>query len=602
MILLPLINELKIITKNRGLVRFGDVMNHGQYDLIRTCERQLATQGFIRIIVLKARQVGISTAIEAVLFAMATILDYFQCLVMSHEKPSAEWILRMTRNYWKTFTFADYYEEEYNGRTYLTWRNTGSGLHVATARNVAAGRSFTMQALHASEAAKYDKPDELMTGLRSSIPDEGITAIFIESTANGIGNYYHRTWVDADRGVNEFENLFYPWYKHPQYTMEFRPEKQREQYKLDLLDNEEIQLRQMGISDDKLMWRRWAIINLCHGDIDEFHQEYPTTPHEAFLSSGRNVFYLPHLLRHYQPWLGERGVLVEIKSRIEFVPRGDGWLTKFRDPATDQYGYQDREWGHYQIGADPTHTNAGDYACGQIFNRRTLEQVAVYRRKCDPLQFGKDLYLVGRYYYDARIAPEKEGPGYSTVGQLNGMGYPNIWEQTEALAQIDKTPGKGSAGLFGWGTNVNTKHLAITHVQHHLSQRVQQIGDTTYGLLIHDKDTFEEMRDYITSEDGLKYENGQGNPYDDTVSATCIAVCTSDLDSTPPPYEQPRHDPYQNLQVVEEGHVPVSVTVAPAKSTVEHSHEDPNELVPTESARKGAPWEDWEDDELLGER
>jgi len=586
--LLPIIEELFIVTKERGVVRFGDVMNYAQRDLILECERQLNTLGMIRVIVLKARQIGISTAIEAILFVLSTFLDRFQSLIVSHEAKSAEHILSITRNYWETFVFQRFYVDQYNGRTQLSWRNNGSGMQVATAKNLGSGRSRTIQALHASEAAFYDDPDTLMTGLRQAIPQVGMSAIFLESTANGIGNYFHRTWVDSVANRNEFSHLFFPWHQHPEYRASMLPSESVARHQLGKLDDEERALRAMGVSDDRLIWRRYAIVNLCQGSIDKFHQEYPSTPHEAFLSTGRNVCPLPQLLQHYQPWRGTRGKLQIHGQRVEFVEHERGWLTIYRYPA------KDREWGrHMIVGADPTHTVAGDFACAQVLNRRTLEQCAVYRRHCDPIQFAKDLYLLGLFYHQALLVPEKEGPGYATVGHLVGVNYPNVWESQRMVS----TPGK-PIETFGWSTNVATKHEAIQTIVHYLSDPLVTIGQVTYGLLIHDEDTYSELRDYVTTEDGRGYENGDGSKFDDGVMALGIALSVHDHEPKPPHYNVAQDDP----------HSPSKPPIKPVKRAVEtveslrytpddaHQSETPaDDDAPTEPATEEAPWDRWDE-------
>src|SRR5574343_267819 len=106
-------------------------------------------------------------------------------------------ILKLTKRYWQSYTFAPFHEEEYNGRTHLSWSDVDSSLQVATAKNVGAGRSRTLRAVHGSEVAFRQNGEELMGGLARSIPAIGATAVFIESTANGVGNYYHAQWVAA---------------------------------------------------------------------------------------------------------------------------------------------------------------------------------------------------------------------------------------------------------------------------------------------------------------------------------------------------------------------------------------------------------------------
>lgn len=524
----PIIYELKVLDKERGVMRFGDIINFAQEALLTEVHAQLHATGQIRIIVLKARQMGVSTMIEAIIFTLSVLFDDFQSLIVSHEAESAEHILGMTRRYWNTYVFANMHTIQYAGRKQLAWSDIGSNIAVATAKNVGAGRSKTLHALHASEVAIWDKPEELVTGLRQAIPSFGLTAIFYESTANGIGNFFHAAWQDAEAERSEFKALFFPWTNHPEYTSAYIPRGEQGKYaELRELDDEERTLRGMGISNGRLLWRRWAIKNLCQNDVNKFKQEYPASPHEAFLSTGRNVFNLADLLSHYQPMRPKRGRLARRGNDVRFITDDRGPLAVYRLPSSD------KNWGIYQVGGDPTHTTVGDKACAQVLNRRTLEQAATLSLHCDPIEFGKQLFLLGEYYNMATIAPEKEGPGYATVGHLVGSDYPFVWESQK----VDKTPGKVQLDTFGWGTNKATKHLAIGQLVNAVAQPLQRIGSTTYGLLIHDEESFAEMRDYITDAGG-GYCNGDGSKFDDCVMALGIALATHYIDPPPAPYER----------------------------------------------------------------
>lgn len=560
--LMPLVRELKILTKDLQVVRLGDVMNHAQVDFIERCERQLATRGQIRICVLKARQIGISTIIEAIAFVMSIMYDNFNSMIVSHEDKSAAAILGMTKRYWATYVFKDQHTETYNGKNHLAWSN-GADIDIATAKNVGAGRSQTIQFLHASEVAFWPDPKTLMTGLNQAIPTYGLNCIFLESTANGVGNYFHQMCNKAMKGESEFEFVFYPWYEHPEYTTAFIPAEESDRINLNDLDQEEQILRdKFNLPDERLMWRRWAIQNRCQGDVVKFHQEYPTTPHEAFVSTGRNVFPLNDMMQHYEPLEGKVGRLIQIGQRIKFVDDPGGPLTLFSEPSDDP------EWGIYLLGGDPTHTTAGDYACIQVINRRTLEQVAVYRRKIDPINFGKDMQLLGRYYNTGLLAPERTGPGYATIGCIVSDLYPNVY----ATQQVQKMPGFNVHESYGWVTTMQTKHLAISHLLKALLDKPTTIGGVSYGLLIHDQTTFLEMRDYVTTEDGGSYENSDGSEYDDGVMALAIALAVHAYEPPPPPYEVPT----ENVQ----RYAPIASGSGPMLTggTI-----DPASLVPTDT-------------------
>lgn len=597
--LLPLVLELRILTKDLRLVRLGDVINYAQLDFVRRCERQLVERGQIRICVLKARQIGISTIIEAIAFVLSMMYDNFNSKIVSHEDKSAAAILGMTKRYWESYVFRDFHVPKYNGRTHLSWAN-GADIDIATAKNVGAGRSQTIQLLHASEVAFWPDPKTLMTGLDQSIPTYGLNCKFVESTANGVGNYFHTVCNEAMRGESEYEFVFYPWFDHPEYTSAFIPESERDKYELADLDDEEVRLRdRFGVDAARLLWRRWAIKNRCQNDIHKFHQEYPSTPHEAFVSTGRNVFPLGKMLDHYEPLVGERGRLIDANNRVRFVKDPNGPLTVFAQPSDD------KEWGVYLAGGDPTHTTAGDNACVQVINRRTLEQVAVYRRKIDPINFGKDMQRIGRYYGDALLAPERTGPGYATIGCIVSDNYPFVY----ATQNVAKLQGFHTGDSYGWVTNMQTKHLAVSHLLKALLDPLVSVGNQVYGLVIHDEATFIEMRDYTTTEDGQGYTNSDGSEYDDGVMAMAIAIAVHEFEPPPPAYEvvnESRLPSKYRAMTGSGGAVPINDQPAdirvstPSRRTV--NVEDINDPLPRLDSfpddfedDQSAPWEDWTD-------
>lgn len=566
--LLPLVSELRIKTKDLQLVRFGDVMNYAQRDLIEECERQLNETGRIRVVVLKARQMGLSTAIEAILFTLAFAVPYFRVSIVSHAMDSSQHILTMCDTYWKTSPWRGLRTTRYAGRKELAWAETGSGIRVDTAGGKGVGRSQTINALHASEVAFWPDPDELVNGLRQAIPNHGVSAIFFESTANGVGNFFHRVWRDSSAGRNEYVAKFYPWWRHPEYTVDYITPGEAAKFGLDdeSLTSEERQLRAMGVDDGRLVWRRWAVRNLCGGNLERFHQEYPSTAHEAFTSTGRNVYPLERILAHYQPLVGQRGRLAVLGGKISFVLCGEfegGVLRVFSRPSAD------REWGRYIIGADPSHTDAGDYACAQVLNRRTLEQVAVYRRKCDPITFAQDLELLGRWFNEALVVTEKEGPGYATVGHLEGRGYPHQWMSEK----LDTVRGRGM-GPYGWSTNVQTKHLAVQTLLKAIVDDLTSVGGLDYGLVLHDDMTATEMKDYVSSPKGSGYENSDGSQYDDGVMALAIAVTVDGIEPRPAAYGLDESLRAVRLAAVDDGE---------------------GSTVRVQQRSGSAPWEDWGD-------
>tara|TARA_B100000315_G_scaffold198978_1_gene190702 strand:+ start:1 stop:1089 length:1089 start_codon:yes stop_codon:yes gene_type:complete len=339
--------------------------------------------------------------------------------------------------------------------------------------------------------------------------------ILLESTANGVGNWYYDTWNAAVEGDNDYTPLFFPWWRHPEYTASHANLKH---IRLANLDEDERVLKKVGVDDDHLVWRRWAIRNLADANIERFMQEYPATPEEAFIASGTNVFPVDSLKRIYERKDGIRGYLRREGNAVEFLPDRHGPLTIFRKPS------RDLSWGKYFIGGDPTHTTTGDNACAQVINRRTYEQVAVWSGKIDPMTFAEELAKLGAYYNHATISTEIEGPGYATIGRLVEIDYPYIWRNRWA----DKTPGK-MAETMGWSTTWKRKEWAIGWLIKLMADR---------DMTIHDAKTYDEMRTYVTLPNG-GYGPANNEGYDDCVMALAIACICASTEGPVHAYEGP---------------------------------------------------------------
>lgn len=524
--LTPLISRLKIRRKDLRIVNLEP--NWAQREFLHVAANQMATTGRVRIITLKARQLGISTISQAMLFQLAFMQPDYEGMVIAHEVPASQNLLRMTHRYWDNYHLKRLYTPKHLSKNDIGWVETQSNIKVATAGNKAAGRSATIHYLHASEMAFWPDPETTMLGLRQTVPSEPGTVIVIESTANGVGNYFHLQWREAVEGESEFTPLFFPWWRHYEYRASYMGLPARP---LGNLDTEEKALVRLGLDEDQLLWRRWAIKNLTNSDTRLFDQEYPSTPEHAFLASGSNIFPAQKLKDIYTPERGYQGFLTRDGHNMSFTPHENGNLTVYKAPSPD------RDYGRYIVAGDPTHSTRGDYAVAQVLNRRNLEQVAVWRGRIDPASFGEELFKLGMYYNEALVVSEIEGPGYATIGKLLGLNYPRVYRR----ARPDSTPGKFSGDMHGWSTTVQSKHLAIGWL-------LKAVVDGS--LTIHHPKTYDEMANYVSTNDG-GYENAVGEDHDDTVMAMAMAVTCHILDGPMMPYG---HDPDPTPQEAAEEH------------------------------------------------
>lgn len=505
----PLLRQLTIVTKKLEQRKLdldyidpidGDFA-WAQRRYVAEIERQYNERKPVRIVVLKARQLGISTATGGVVYWWMFLHPGSNGLIATHESDQSEELFAKVQQYWESFPYKDLFTPKYSTKQHIQWIETNSKLRVATAKNVKSARGSTIHAAHLSEVAFYPDPKTFLLGLNQTIPNRHKTLVVLESTANGVGNYFYEFWNEAMDGENDYVPLFFPWWKHPEYriptTLNVRME----------LDAEEKQLLRIGANFEAIAWRRWAIKNLAAGNLDDFMQEYPSTPEEAFITSGRPIFSHIKLKEIYEPARGHRGYLIEEPSgRMRFVSDPSGNLTIYKAPRRG-----DRRSDRYFVAGDPSESIAGDPSCIQVINRGTFEQVAVWHGRVNPILFGEEMVRVGKFYNNATLCPEAEGGGQATVAKILTLGYPSVWQH--------RNPDRISASFntFGWATNFARKSWAIGTLQ-------RLIIDNS--LKIHDRVTYEQLKNYVQRDDGTM-GNADASVHDDSVMALAIGVTAS---------------------------------------------------------------------------
>ncbi|MEA5003846.1 MAG: hypothetical protein VB081_10140, partial [Christensenella sp.] len=273
---------LKIKNKKGEIVPLR--LNTSQIKYYEAIRKQAQQGKPIRVIVLKARQTGFSTLTEAMIFKSGATAANVSSGIVAHEAVATDNLFRMSKRYYECL------DEDI--RPALLARNAkelifsyadgNSSIKCMTAGSGTIGRSDTFQNLHISEYAFWaGNKAELLGGLLQAVPDEPNTMVIIESTANGYDDY-KKMWDQAVRGESDFIPIFCPWWEHAEYSMPYTG--------FGLTTEEDDIKRLYGLTNDQLEWRRSTIRNKCAGNVDLFHQEYPASPDEAFLMSGRPVF------------------------------------------------------------------------------------------------------------------------------------------------------------------------------------------------------------------------------------------------------------------------------------------------------------------------
>lgn len=262
-------------------------LNRAQQHIHDRLEAQRAETGRVRALILKGRQQGCSTLIAGRYYHRASTTPGLRTFILTHEDAATQNLFEMVNRYHE---HCPEYMRPSTGAANakeLFFDKLDSGYKVGTAGTRGVGRSSTVQLFHGSEVAFWPHAEDHAAGVLQAVPDEDGTEVILESTANGVGNFYHRKWREAERGEGEFVAIFVPWYWQEEYRRQVPAG-------FTLTQEEREYAGLYGLDDDQIAWRRNKISEL--GDPVLFKQEYPATAAEAFQMSGHDSFIKPALV------------------------------------------------------------------------------------------------------------------------------------------------------------------------------------------------------------------------------------------------------------------------------------------------------------------
>ena len=278
---------LKIRPKEGDLEPF--TLNRAQRHIHNKLEDQRKRTGKVRAIILKGRQQGCSTMIEGRFYWNTIHRKGARAFILAHEAESTKALYEMATRYHDNCPKALKPETGKSNAKELIFSKLDSGYKLGTAGNDSVGRGTTIQYFHGSEVAFWpqNNADELTKGVLQAVPDMPDTEVIYESTANGIGNFFHRQTIKAMRGDGEFQLIFVPWFWQDEYTKPVPEDVALTAEEHEFLADYSTQ----GLRPEHLMWRRNKIIELDTGRTDPlraFKQEYPMNILEAFQFSGES--------------------------------------------------------------------------------------------------------------------------------------------------------------------------------------------------------------------------------------------------------------------------------------------------------------------------
>lgn len=482
-------DNFKIKTKDGNLInlKFNNAQNK-LYDVIK--ERYGKEP--IRIIVLKARQLGISTMAEALITSMCINSPNTDAVLVAHNAEASAKIYEMTQLYVNELPDNFRPKQKYSNRKMIVFDDEKDGLKSSIRVMVAgdATRGSTYRVGHISELAFFDKPKETMVALNQTFPISDESLVIIESTANGF-NYFYEMWQDAVEGRSDYIPLFFPWYLDPNYKMKYKG--------FDKTTYEKEIQEKYSLSDEQLQWRRWCIANNCKGDETMFRQEYPISPEEAFITSGQSVFNTETVMERMKdiPEPIKRGYFtynyngVSI-TNINWVDDNQGYIKIYKEP----------DGRNTVIGGD-TAGDGIDFFVGQVLDGDG-NQVAVLHNQFDEDLYVKQMYCLGKYYHSLLVIESN----FSTYPnqELQRLGYKALYVREKYDRIVKDVQPK-----FGFRTTSLTRPIIIDQLVEIVREHIDKIVD---------RETLQEMLSFVYLKGKPQASEGT---HDDLVMGLAIA-------------------------------------------------------------------------------
>jgi hypothetical protein len=373
-------------------------------------------------VVLKSRQTGISTLCAGFSLWKMIFNSDFNVLVIATKQEVAKNLVtkvRVMHDLLPTWLKGGSMEDNK-----LSLRLQNGSQIKAIASSPDAGRSEALSLLIFDEAAFIDDIDEIWVSAQSTLSTGG--SCIALSTPNGVGNWFHQTWIGAEESRNPFNTIRLHWTVHPERDQKWRDEQ------------------------EKLLGVKKAAQE-CDCD---------------FVSSGETVIE-PELLMFYKE--------TYIQEPIE---KGgfDGNLWKWEHADYSK---------SYMVVADVARGDGADYSTCHVIDIVNSTQVAEYKGKVDTKDFGNFLVALSTEYNDALLVVENANIGWATIQQVIDRGYKNLFYMSKDLKYIDvenqmsnryRAEDKGL--VAGFSTTSKTRPLIISKLTDYFREKAVIVRST----------------------------------------------------------------------------------------------------------------------------
>jgi hypothetical protein len=407
-------------------------------------------------ITLKSRQLGISTLVAGYSLWLMTFQKDKNILTLATTQATARNLVTKVQFMYDQLPKWLRMKSVEKNKLSLRLKN-GSRIKAASSNSDAA-RSEAVSLLVLDEAAFIDNIDETFTSAQQTLATGGQCIAL--STPNGVGNWFHQTWARAQTKENSFLPIKLPWTVHPE-----RNESWREQQDADLGPR-------MAAQE-------------CDCD---------------FLSSGDTVFE-PEDMTFYE----------ETQMQEPLERRGiDGnmWIWETPDYSKD-----------YMVVADVARGDSQDYSAFHIFDIENAVQVAEYKGKLSPKDFGNVLVGAASEYNDALLVIENANIGWATIEQVLEREYRNLFYSSRSQTEtVESYMNKWDTDKLvpGFTTSAKTRPLIIAKMMEYVRER---------SVTIKSKRLVNEMRVFIWKNGKAQAQSGYN---DDVVISFAIGLYVRD--------------------------------------------------------------------------
>ena len=380
------------------------------------------------IITLKSRQLGISTLAAAYSLWLMLFHKDKNVLALATTQATARNLVSKTMFMYDQLPKWLRLPAVEKNKLSLRLKN-GSKI-TAKSSNADAARSEAVSLLLIDEAAFIDNIEETFTAAQQTLATGGQCMAL--STPNGIGNWFHLTWDKAESGENSFLPIKLPWTVHPERDQSWRDQQ-----------DSDLGPRMAGQE--------------CDCD---------------FLASGDTVFEPDDMLFYEETYqkepLERRGV------------DGNLWVWEGVDYTKS-----------YMVVADVARGDSTDYSAFHIFDIETCTQVAEYKGKLSPKDFGNVLVGISSEYNDALLVIENANIGWATIEQVLERQYNNLYySSTSQMETVESYMSKYERDKLvpGFTMSVRTRPLVIAKMIEYIREK---------GVTIQSKRLLGEMRVFV---------------------------------------------------------------------------------------------------------